>query len=79
MILDNKTYISEGHYRDNKGNEYMSIWTFKRKNNINSGDNYSDAKNISCSDKFWAPFNLSDQFKEGYIYHVNCLRVFYNL
>lgn len=70
-------YINEGHYRDNNGNEYMSIWTFKQINNIPDGDNYQDAKEILCSDKFWGPFNQSNRFKEGYMYSIICLRRFY--
>ena len=76
--MENKTEIGEGHYQDNNGNEYMSIWTYKRKRGITSGDNFQDAKDISCSDKFWGPFTMSDQFKKGYMYNVECLNEFYN-
>jgi hypothetical protein len=76
--MKDKKYISEGYYRDIKGNEYMSIWTYKGKNSISSGDNYQDARDISCSDKFWGPFNESNRFKEGYMYNVDCLNDFYN-
>lgn len=77
----NKTYISEGHYSDNDGNVYMSIWTFKRANSLQSdtNQNYEDAKNISCSDKFFGPFNASNRFKEGWMYNVNCLKEFYKV
>ena len=71
--MGNKTYIGEGHYKDDDGNEYMSIWTYKRKHNITSGNNFEDAKKISCDDKFWGNFNMSDEFKKGYIYNVKCL------
>jgi hypothetical protein len=76
--MQNKIYISEGHYKDNDGNEYMSIWTFKRTNGlqIDTNQNYEDAKSISCSDKFFGPFNASNRFKEGWMYNVNCLREF---
>ena len=78
--MDDKEFISEGHYRDNNGNEYMSIWTYKRKNGLSgdSSQNYQDAKDISCGDKFWGPFNASNRFKEGYMYNVECLNDFYN-
>ena len=75
-----KNYLSEGHYSDKDGNEYMSIWTYKIQNNMenNTSKNYQDAKDISCSDKFWGPFNQSNRFKEGYMYNVECLNKFYN-
>lgn len=77
--MENKNYISEGHYSDNNGTEYMSIWTFKRKYNINKGDNYEDAKAIFCPDKFWGAFNQSNRFKEGWMYNLECLKKFYNV
>ncbi len=76
--MQNKIYISEGHYKDENGSEYMSIWTFKIKNKISGGDNFADAKAISCGDKFWGPFNESNRFKEGWMYNVTCLKEFYN-
>ncbi len=77
--MEDKEYISEGHYRDNKGNDFMSIWTFKRKHGITEGDNSKEALAISCSDKFRAPFNASNKFKEGYMYSVDCLNKFYKI
>jgi len=79
--MDNKIFISEGHYRDNNGNNYMSIWTYKNTNGIFPNDNqtnYNDAKKINCSDKFWGAFNASNKFKEGYMYNVECLDNFFN-
>ena len=75
--MENKNYISEGHYNDNNGNEYMSIWTYKIQNSITKGDNFEEAKAIICSDKFWGPFNVADRFKEGWMYNLNCLKDFY--
>jgi hypothetical protein len=78
--MENKIYVSEGHYRDNGGNEYMSIWTYKKKNYMTSNTNdinYQDAKAITCSDKFWGHFNASDRFKEGWMYNIECLKKFY--
>ncbi len=78
--MANKTFISEGYYRDDNGNEYMSIWTYKNINEITPNTNevnYQEAQNMSCSDKFWAPFNESNVFKKGYMYNVNCLNDFY--
>ncbi len=76
--MDNKTFIGEGHYSDDNGNEYMSIWTFQRKNGISGRDNFQDAKDISCNDKFFGPFSKSNEFKKGYMYNVNCLQEFYS-
>lgn len=70
-------YISEGHYQDQEGNDYMSIWTYKRKNGIMTGDNYQDALAMTTNDKFKAPFNQTDRFKEGWMYSVNDLDEFY--
>jgi len=79
--MADKTNIGEGHYRDDNGNEYMSIWTYKNKNHIEpntNGANYEDARNISCNDKFWGPFHESNQFKNGWMYNVEDLNEFYN-
>lgn len=76
--MDDKTYLGEGHYIDGNGKEYMSIWTYKRKNGITTGDNFQEAKDIVCNDKFRGPFNSSDRFKEGWMYAVDCLNKFYN-
>lgn len=79
--MSDLTYISEGYYR-NENNEYMSIWTFKIKNGIKPNDteqNYEDAKNIPCADKYKKPFNASNKFKEGWMYNVNDLKEFYNI
>jgi hypothetical protein len=70
--------IGEGHYKDENGNEYMSIWTYKRKNNIYGGDNFEDAKALSSSDKFKGPFNATNRFKEGWMYNLNDLDAYYN-
>jgi hypothetical protein len=76
--MSDKTNIAEGHYSDDNGNEYMSIWTYKRKNNIGGGNNYEDALALNASDKFKGPFNVSDRFKEGWMYNVNDLNTYYN-
>lgn len=76
-----KTYIGEGHYEGENGKEYMSIWTFKRNNNIgtnNRDQNYEDAIALSDTDKFKGPFNKSEEFKQGWMYEVNALKSFYN-
>lgn len=80
--MENKTYIEEGHYRDNNGNHYMSIWTFKKTYKINTNSNeinYSDARQINCNDRFMGPFNESDTFKKGWMYNIDCLKNFYNI
>jgi hypothetical protein len=76
--MENLNFIGEGHYRDNNGKEYMSIWTYKIKNGIRTGDNYQEAKDIPCTDKFWGPFSKSPNFKEGWMYNVSDLNEFYN-
>lgn len=77
--MENISYVAEGYYKDNNGKEYMSIWTFKRKNGITTGDNFEEAKAINCSDKFKAPFNATDRFREGWMYSVVCLVEFYGV
>lgn len=80
--MSGKTFIAEGHYRDDNGNEYMSIWTFKNNFQVtpnNTDQNYTDAKAMECSDKFRGAFHTSNRFKEGWMYNVICLKQFYNL
>jgi hypothetical protein len=79
--MENKQFVGEGHYRDNNGNEYMSIWTYKKLRGIQPNDNsvnFEHAKEIICFDKIWGPFNQSPVFKEGYMYNVECLDNFFN-
>lgn len=80
--MDDLEYISEGYYKNpNNGKEYKSIWTFKIDNCMGRGtneQNYEDAKNIHCSDKYWKPFTQSENFKSGYVYNVTDLKNFYN-
>jgi hypothetical protein len=76
--MSDKTNIGEGHYKDEIGNEYMSIWTYKRKNSITNGDNYEDALALNSADKFKGPFNVTNRFKEGWMYNVTDLKEYYN-
>ncbi len=72
-------FIEEGHYREGQI-EYFSIWTFKRKFNIqpnNNSTNYEDAKQMVCPNRKWLPFNQSDRFKSGWHYESQCLFNFY--
>ena len=75
-------YVDEGHYKnETTGDEYMSIWTYKRKNGMGNSSNeinFEDAKKITCIDKHWMPFNKSENFKSGYIYNINDLKEYYN-
>ena len=70
-------YIGEGHYRNGLGEDYMSIWTYKRKNRILGGDNYKEALQIYCDDKFNGPFNQSNDFTSGWMYNTKHLDEFY--
>jgi len=75
----NLQFLEEGHYKSDT-EEYMSIWTYKRKKRVSPNDtssNYEDAKNIVCGDRKWLAFNQSNRFKEGWHYNVNCLDTFY--
>lgn len=80
--MNDKEYLGEGHYRDQDGNEFMSIWTFKRAfevGNNNNQQNYEDAKALAGVKKFWGPFNKSQYFKEGWMFEINGLKSFYNI
>jgi len=79
--MTDKTYIGEGHYNDNDGNEYMSIWSFKIAFDVadnNNQQNYADAKALGSVEKFWGPFNESKNFKEGWMFELSALKSFYN-
>ena len=79
--MEDFEFLGEGHYRHHNGTEYMSIWTYKRKKRIllnNPQLNYKEAKEMDCSNKFWGPFNASDNFKEGWMYDVEYLNEFYD-
>jgi hypothetical protein len=72
-------FLEEGYYREGD-DQYMSIWTYKRKNGMtpnDTGSNYEDAKNMTCYNRKWLPFNQSNRFKEGWHYDLGYLVTFY--
>lgn len=79
--MNDKTFLGEGHYRGNDGVEYMSIWTFKKKNYISPNDRFANADEalqIQHFNRFRGPFNQSRDFKEGWMYDVEQLKEFYS-
>lgn len=79
--MNDKTFISEGHYKDNEGVEFMSIWTFKKKNFINPNTteaNGQDALQMQDFNRFRGPYNQSPNFKEGWMYDTRQLNEFYS-
>lgn len=81
-IMTDKTFIGEGHYRDENGTEFMSIWSFKKAFNVGSNNrdqNYEDAIALGSANKFWGAFNQSQYFKEGWMFEVSALNSFYSI
>jgi hypothetical protein len=79
---ESKEYVSNGHYKIN-GTDFMSIWTFKKKHNINPNDNNSNGSegqelNNLC-------FNIHSSspdfggFSTIYIYPVEELESYYGV
>lgn len=80
----NMERIKEGHYRDENGQEYKSIWCYKLDEGFadylnNNERNCEDAEvlKVKCVDKEWSDFNLSTNYPEGYLYNIQCLNEFY--
>lgn len=79
--MNDKIFLGEGHYKDNEGVEFMSIWTFKKKNFINPNNrdaNGQDALQMQGFNRFRGPFTQSEDFKEGWMYDTRQLNEFYS-
>lgn len=76
-LKSERHFISEGHYKNGLGDDYMSIWTYKKRNHIYNGDNYKEALMMNCNDKFFGAFNYSNEYHKGWMYNTNYLDEFY--
>jgi hypothetical protein len=81
----NKTseeYISNGHYRIN-GEDFMSVWTFKKKYGIFPNTNQSngeDGQTLMSEDVTFYPTKPDfGGFNTIYVYPVTELKKFYNV
>jgi hypothetical protein len=79
--MNDKTFLGEGHYRDNEGVEFMSVWTYKKKNFINPNNTEANgqvALQMQGFNRFKGPYSKSPNYREGWMYDTRELKEFYS-